>query len=131
MRVEVVSLQPVQVHGDPVLLEQVVGNLIDNAAIHSRSRVQLALGAEGGAAVLTVNDDGSGIPPDQREAVFEWFVRLDHARARASTGGAGLGLAIVTAHRGTVEVADGPLGGARLTVRVPQVAEDRPTGELP
>lgn len=60
-----------------------------------------------------------GIPPGERERVFEQFARLDHSRDRAS-GGSGLGLAIVSeiigAHHGTVTVTDSPLGGAHLTV---------------
>ena len=72
--------------------------------------------------MLDVADDGPGVPPDQRARVFERFVRLDDARARAD-GGAGLGLAIVAevvaAHGGTVDVVDSPLGGALFRVRLP------------
>ena len=71
---------------------------------------------------LTVDDDGPGIAPDERELVFERFTRLDDARARDS-GGLGLGLSMVRAiaqhHGGTVVIEDAPLGGARLRVRLP------------
>jgi signal transduction histidine kinase len=72
--------------------------------------------------VLTVDDDGPGVPAERRQEVFERFTRLDGARDR-DHGGAGLGLAIVAdivkAHAGAVEVLDSPLGGARFQVRLP------------
>jgi signal transduction histidine kinase len=75
-----------------------------------------------GTARLQIDDDGSGIPEPERRRVFERFVRLDDARSRDS-GGSGLGLAIVaeivTAHGGTVTIADSPLGGARFEVVLP------------
>jgi len=75
-------------------LSRVVANLVDNAVRHARSKVVLAVRAEGGGAVLTVVDDGPGIPAEERERVFERFTRLDDARDR-DAGGTGLGLAIV------------------------------------
>jgi signal transduction histidine kinase len=69
--------------------------------------------------VLSIDDDGEGVPPSERERVFERFVRLEEARGRDS-GGAGLGLAIVAeiaaAHEARIAVADSPLGGARFEV---------------
>jgi signal transduction histidine kinase len=114
---------PVRVVGDRGQLAQVVRNLVDNACRHARSRVLVTVRREGrGDAVLEVADDGPGVPPDQRARVFARFVRLDDARARTD-GGAGLGLAIVAevvaAHGGTVDVVDGPLGGALFRVRLP------------
>lgn len=121
--VEAAHLEPVQVSGEPILLEQVVRNLVDNATAYATSRVEVTLRPEGGTAVLTVDDDGPGIPAEARHTVFERFTRLDHARARARAGGAGLGLAIVAdilaAHGGTVHATESPFGGARLTVRLP------------
>ncbi|WP_206051845.1 sensor histidine kinase [Nocardioides ferulae] len=112
-----------RVDGDPLALAQVVRNLVDNAARHARSTLRLTLGPDrAGAVELVVEDDGAGIPADQRERVFERFVRLDEARAR-DAGGSGLGLAIVReivlAHGGTVGVTDSPVGGARFSVRLP------------
>ena len=75
-------------------LRRVLANLVDNAVRHAGSGVGLAVRAEGGGAVLTVIDDGPGIPADERERVFERFTRLDDARDR-DAGGTGLGLAIV------------------------------------
>ena len=72
--------------------------------------------------MLTVTDQGPGIPAEARERVFQPFARLD-ARARRGRGGAGLGLAIarrlVVAHGGRIEVAAGPSGGARFEVTLP------------
>lgn len=111
-----------RVHGDPVALGQVVRNLVDNAARHATSRIAVSLTEAPGTVVLAVDDDGPGIPPADRERVFERFVRLDEARAR-DAGGSGLGLAIVrevvTGHGGSVTVEPGALGGARFVVRLP------------
>ena len=93
---------PVSVTGGPAVyanvnadeLRRVLANLVDNAVRHASSVVVLAVRAEGGGAVLTVVDDGPGIPADERERVFERFARLDDARDR-DAGGTGLGLAIV------------------------------------
>ena len=110
-----------EVHGDQRALARVVRNLLDNAVRHATHTVVVTL-AETGEVVLTVADDGAGIPADRVEAVFDRFVRLDDARTR-DAGGAGLGLAIVRAvvadHGGTVAVdrAHGP--GARILVRLP------------
>ncbi len=113
------SIDPVRVRGDAGMLAQVVRNLVDNAARHAHSRVVLTLTPNG---ILTVEDDGSGIPESERERVFERFVRLDEARGR-DAGGSGLGLAIVreivTAHGGTVSADRSSLGGARFTVALP------------
>ncbi|WP_277501343.1 ATP-binding protein [Nocardioides sp. ChNu-99] len=75
-----------------------------------------------GVVELVVDDDGSGVPPADRDRVFERFVRLDEARAR-DDGGSGLGLAIVRevarAHGGDAAVVTSPLGGARFVVTLP------------
>ena len=111
-----------RVRGDAAALGQVVRNLVDNAARHAAGAVGIGVRETGDAVELIVDDDGPGIPADQRERVFERFVRLDDARTR-DAGGSGLGLAIVreivTAHGGTVVVSASPLGGARFTVRLP------------
>ena len=76
-----------------------------------------------GAVVVSIADDGPGVPAGDRGRIFERFVRLDEARARAS-GGTGLGLAIVAevvrSHRGNVTVHDASGGGAVFTVSLPQ-----------
>lgn len=111
-----------RVLGDELALGQVVRNLLDNAARHAQGRVEVAVHRDGPRVVLTVDDDGAGIPDDQHERVFERFVRLDEARAR-DDGGSGLGLAIVReitrAHGGEAAVSGSELGGARFTVDLP------------
>ncbi|MDI6105675.1 ATP-binding protein [Actinoplanes sp. NEAU-A12] len=111
-----------RVRGDRSALAQVVRNLADNGARHARTTVAVAVSSRAGRVDLVVEDDGAGIPEDQRERVFERFVRLDEARAR-DDGGSGLGLAIVReivgAHGGTVTVTRSALGGARFEVRLP------------
>jgi len=105
-------------------LARVLSNLLDNAERHaaSRIRVSLAASADGTRAVLRVADDGPGVPPEDRERIFERFVRLDDARSR-DDGGAGLGLAIardlVRAHGGRLTADEAPGGGALFEVQLP------------
>ncbi|MFP2513723.1 two-component system sensor histidine kinase RstB [Buttiauxella agrestis] len=99
------------------LMERVTDNLINNALRYSKERLRVSLWLDADTAILQVEDDGPGIPAEERERVFEPFVRLDPSRDRA-TGGCGLGLAIVhsvaTAMEGSVVVDSGSLGGARF-----------------
>ena len=108
------------VAADPVLLHQVLANLLDNALRHARARVIIGAGRDDGGVVLTVDDDGPGIPVADRAAVFERFTRLD---GTDRTQGSGLGLAIVKgfaeAMGMTVAISDAPGGGARITLRLP------------
>jgi signal transduction histidine kinase len=112
-----------RVQGDPGQLARMVRNLMDNAARHASSRVEVELSSDRGEVVLAVDDDGPGIPPSERERIFEPFARLDEARSREGHGGTGLGLAIVrdivVAHGGSVSAVASPLGGARFVVRLP------------
>ncbi len=118
----VVRAEPVRVVGDRGQLVRVLRNLVDNARRHARSRVLVTVVRDGDHAVVEVSDDGPGVPAADRARVFERFVRLDDARARAD-GGSGLGLAIVAevvaAHGGTVELTGAPGGGALFRVRLP------------
>lgn len=111
-----------QVDGDPVLLRQLVDNLLHNAARHATSVVRIGLREQQGRTRLSVEDDGTGVPAVDRERIFERFARLDEARAREA-GGAGLGLAIVqqvaATVGGSVWVEDSALGGARFVVDLP------------
>ncbi|MFE0363424.1 sensor histidine kinase [Streptomyces griseoaurantiacus] len=103
-------------------LARVLANLLDNAGRHAHRRITVSVRREGEQAVVAVGDDGPGIPAEQRERVFERFVRLDDARAR-DDGGTGLGLAIARdiarRHGGTLTAAEAPGGGALLTLRLP------------
>jgi signal transduction histidine kinase len=115
------SLERAPVVADPDGLTRIVRNLLDNARRHARSQVVVSVRA-GSPVELAVDDDGPGIPVQERERVFDRFHRLDTPRSR-DLGGAGLGLALVRelagSSGGTVEVQTAPTGGARLLVRLP------------
>jgi signal transduction histidine kinase len=121
-RVETTGLTACRLDADEAALRRVLRNLADNAACHARTRVAFSTVAMNGDVVVRVDDDGNGIPLDDRTRVFDRFVRLDAARSR-DDGGAGLGLAVaaglVRAHAGTITVDDSPLGGARFEVHLP------------
>ncbi|MFF2850578.1 sensor histidine kinase [Streptomyces sp. NPDC058001] len=120
--VRTVGLDPTEVTGSRGQLARILGNLVDNAQRHAASAVSVEVRIRDGAAVLSVADDGGGVPPAERERVFERFVRLDDARSR-DDGGAGLGLAIArditTRHGGTLTVRDSPTGGALFELHLP------------
>ncbi|MFD0402662.1 ATP-binding protein [Kitasatospora sp. NPDC127121] len=116
----------VAVEGIPLWLGRLLTNLLDNADRHAAGAVHVRLAADRarGLAVLDVEDDGPGIPPADRERVFERFTRLDDARSR-DEGGSGLGLPIARDiarhHGGTLAVTPTP-SGARLTATLPLAA---------
>ena len=126
LEVDAAGISGGRVRGDPAGLRRVVANLAENAARHARGRVALSVVEDGNQVRLRVDDDGPGIDPPDRLRVFERFVRLDAARARAA-GGTGLGLAIVAelvaAHGGTAVIEESPLGGTRVEVRLPRSAD--------
>ena len=111
-----------RVRGRATQLARVVRNLLDNASRHAASKVAVTVETREPDVWLVVDDDGPGIPPEDRQRVFDRFTRLDEGRAR-DAGGVGLGLSmvqvIVERHEGSVTVDDSPLGGARLSVRLP------------
>ncbi len=106
----------IMIRGDRHLLSQAVANLLDNALKYGGGEVKLSAHRHDGRAELEVSDSGPGIPEDERESVFDRFVRLEPSR---STPGNGLGLSLVRAvarlHNGTVELGDNHPG---LTVRL-------------
>jgi len=99
-----------------------VSNLLRNAIKYARSRICISADIVNGRIDVHVDDDGIGIPPDERERVFSAFTRLDRSRDRG-TGGYGLGLAIarlvLEQHGGTASAGDSPFGGARFTLSWP------------
>jgi two-component system OmpR family sensor kinase len=115
--------EPVYALGDQPRLHQVLANLLANGRTHTPpgTTVTTGLSTLDGWTVLTVTDDGPGIPADLLPEVFERFARGDSSRSRAA-GSTGLGLAIVAAvvhaHHGTVELTSKP-GETRFTVRLP------------
>ena len=124
------DFEEAQVNGDPVLLRQLVMILLDNAVKYTAAggTVRVAVGDKDGRAMLTVDDDGAGIPADQLPHVFERFYRGDAARTRApsahGTGdGAGLGLSIARwiaeAHSATIELSSSNGAGTRARVTFP------------
>ena len=110
------------VNGDRRLLGRAVGNLLRNAQKYAAHEVALRARRIGGRIEIGIEDDGPGIPEDERDRIFEPFYRLDRSRDRA-TGGFGLGLSIarkaIVLHGGTVHVEGSALGGARFVISLP------------
>jgi len=133
-RLDLVS-EPVWVSGDPVRLEQIVGNLVSNALKFTRSDgvISVYVGREGDDAVLRVADQGIGIPPDMLPKIFDLFVQAHHTIDR-TRGGLGIGLTLVRRlaelHGGGVHAAsEGDGRGSTFTVRMPTVAAPKVEGE--
>lgn len=107
---------------DHKLMYIAVRNLLVNAVRYARSSVQLQVAQQDGWLVITVDDDGPGVPRTERERVFDPFYRLDASRER-KTGGFGLGLSFVRLiaehHGGHVSISDSPAGGARFRLSIP------------
>ncbi|MET7749341.1 ATP-binding protein [Micromonospora sp. NPDC005367] len=118
--------EPLWIVGHPDELRRVLTNLVDNAVRHARTRVVLTAVPDGAYHLVTVTDDGPGIPAADRDRVFDRFTRLDDARTR-DAGGAGLGLSIV---RELVRRAGGTVGladaepGLRVLLRLPPLPTD-------
>jgi signal transduction histidine kinase/CheY-like chemotaxis protein len=118
--------QPLYVEADPMRLAQVLGNLLNNAAKFTAAggRIELAMRAEDGQAVVSVADTGIGLAPGDLEKIFDMFVQ---AGERHTAGGLGLGLTLVRSivehHGGRVEARSAGLGrGAEFIVRLPLAA---------
>ncbi len=115
----------VAVQADSQRLDQILGNLLDNALRHTpgSGTLRLGLSADAQNVFVTVEDSGPGIPPDQLDLIFERFHRVDTARSR-SDGGTGLGLAIARklaeAHGGSLRAENRPAGGARFILTLPR-----------
>ncbi len=115
--------------GDPILTRDAIVCLLDNALKYRRADrpdglVRVSLKQEAGQAVLSVSDNGIGVPENKRGVIFEPFARVE-GPGRGKAGGHGLGLSFVLdavqAQGGTVECGQGISGGARFTVRLPTV----------
>lgn len=123
MHIDLTRVSAGQVCGDADQLRRVVRNLLDNALRHAAQTVAIELDSADGHVTVAIDDDGHGIAPEDRQRIFERFVRLDESRNR-SNGGVGLGLPIVEelveTHGGEVRVeASERLGGARFVVTLP------------
>jgi two-component system phosphate regulon sensor histidine kinase PhoR len=112
---------------DGTLLERALSNLVDNALKYTpeRGRIRILAGREDGHVVLSVEDNGGGIPEADLPRIFERFYRVDKSRSR-DLGGTGLGLSIVKhiiqLHGGTISVRSAP-SGSTFTVRLPDIPE--------
>jgi signal transduction histidine kinase len=104
-------------------LERVIANLVDNAEQHGGGCKDVTVSSGGLGVIVYVDDAGPGVPPDNRERIFERFGRGANDLDRQGRQGIGLGLAIVASHvqwhGGTIRVEDRPGGGARFTVELP------------
>jgi signal transduction histidine kinase len=106
-------------------------NVIDNAIRYADHRVVISAATTRGSVQVEISDDGPGIPAEERERIFDRFVRLDSSRERGS-GTTGLGLAIareiVTAHGGRIVIAESPTGGgARVIITLPSATAAQTT----
>jgi signal transduction histidine kinase len=121
IRVEAEAPAGLAFRGERQDLEEMLGNLIDNGCKWARTRVAVNVRAEADRILVTVDDDGAGLPAEQRAAVFHRGTRLDE-----SVPGTGLGLAITRdiaeLYHGTVGLEDSPLGGLRAMLTLPAAA---------
>lgn len=126
---EFIAAEPVTMRLRPLALKRAISNLANNAADHGK-QVRVSVSASSGEAIITIEDDGPGIPPENYEDAFRPFSRLDAARNQ-NVSGVGLGLTIARdtarAHGGDVTLGKSELGGLRATIRLPLDAE-KPKG---
>jgi two-component system osmolarity sensor histidine kinase EnvZ len=112
---------PIEMELRPTAMKRCLGNLIGNALRYART-VQVSASWRQPTATIIIDDDGPGIPPESREAVFRPFFRLDPSR-NAATGGVGLGLSIARdiahGHGGEIDLQDSPMGGLRVVLTLP------------
>jgi PAS domain S-box-containing protein len=126
--------EPLNVEADPVRLEQIISNLLNNAAKYTDPGGQIWLTAQrqSDRAALSVRDSGIGISPDMLPRIFEMFTQVEHSTGRTQ-GGLGIGLTLVRSlvemHGGKVEArSEGPGKGSEFIVRLP--LEDTPRTEI-
>jgi signal transduction histidine kinase len=109
---------------DPVRFERILANLVENAERYGAGPTRVTLARDAGRLVVTVDDDGPGVPPDERVAIFGRFHRGAAQAVEGAPKGTGLGLALVDEHvrlhGGEVHATDSPSGGARFVVVIPE-----------
>jgi two-component system, OmpR family, sensor kinase len=131
-----IDVASAQVAGDPDEWRQLLANLMQNITRYTPdgSPVDITVVSSAPGIVLTVDDAGPGIAPDQRTLAVERFHRLEHSQTSA-TGGFGLGLSIVTSvvarSGGRLDLLDSPLGGLRVRISIPEARATEPVGNLP
>ncbi|HEU5137346.1 MAG TPA: PAS domain-containing sensor histidine kinase [Steroidobacteraceae bacterium] len=123
---------PVMIAGDETRLQQIIGNLLSNAARYTPrgGRVSLSLTAEGSEAVMRISDNGIGIPPHQLASIFDLFTQA-HADYSESQAGLGIGLTLarelITLHGGTIQALSEGVGkGSEFTARFPLESQGGP-----
>lgn len=114
------------VHADPDRMQQVLGNLLDNALRHTPAGGTVEIGCRRGSMFIDIDitDSGEGMPPEELDTVFQRFHRLDDSRGRGAGSGLGLTIAraIVQDHGGRLTaVSEGPTTGTKLTISLPAV----------
>ncbi len=131
----VLAEEPLVVHGDRIRLVQILSNLLMNAVKYSEpaGRITVVVERDGNMAVLRVQDEGVGIPPELLPTIWDMFTQVRDTLDK-SQGGLGIGLTLVrrlvTMHGGTVTAAsDGPGRGSTFTVRLPLLASQPADGE--
>ncbi len=121
VEIELELERPITMPLRPVAIRRCIANLVDNAVRYA-DWVGIRATVEGDQVWIAVDDNGPGVPANQREAVFKPFFRLDPSR-NPNTGGVGLGLAIardiVLSHGGDIQLHDSPAGGLRVLIRLP------------
>ena len=128
-RLELIAPAPVPLRLRQLAMKRAIANLANNAADHGK-HVRVTVAHAPGEGIVTIEDDGSGIPPENYEDAFRPFSRLDASRNQ-NVSGVGLGLTIsrdtARAHGGDVTLGKSELGGLRATIRIPLDTE-RPKG---
>jgi signal transduction histidine kinase len=120
-----VTGEHVQVHGDPVRLQQAFANLLDNAIKYSEESTSIEIDVSSSpiSGIVRITDHGEGIAPEERDRIFRRFYRIDKSRSQ-EIAGTGLGLAItkhlILQHRGNIEVESEPGSGATFVVTLPK-----------
>jgi two-component system, OmpR family, sensor kinase len=119
--VSVAGVGRLTIEGRPLALRRALGNLIANAVKYGE-RARVSIRGAAGSAIITIDDDGPGIPVGDVERAFQPFQRLEHSRSK-DTGGFGLGLTIartiVVGHGGSLTLTNRPEGGLTATVVLP------------
>ncbi|MGH7345415.1 MAG: sensor histidine kinase, partial [Candidatus Rokuibacteriota bacterium] len=127
--VSVAEGPPITLVADAVLLRRALWNLVENAAKYGAPPITLAAADEGGRVVVSVTDEGPGIPPEERERVLTPFYRGDRARTPGVTAGIGLGLTlarrVAEVHGGTISIGpraveNGRERGCRVAITIPR-----------
>jgi signal transduction histidine kinase len=112
---------PITLRMDEADLYELLGNLIENACKYGRQRVEVSAISDNGEIIITINDDGPGIPPETRQEVVKRGIRLDEKQAGSGIG-IPIAIDIVTLYGGSITLQDSPLQGLQVVVKLPETA---------